>query len=178
MYNIYQHGSILSRTKYTIDKEKKIVKSEEHDLTFDFEGCDGWHLTGGLSCIFRTGRYCTIWGGDDSMFKTGGNCTFHTGEFCTFHTSGHCTFICEAYATINASSSCTFKVGRHSVIHAYSDCVFEIGHTCIIRLYDLKTHKFTLTYHEYDDTSTILDTRDGQRYLLNKELLTFIKLMN
>ena len=170
------HGSILSPDKYTIDKEKKIVKSNEHDLTFDFEGCDGWNLTGGISCIFRTGRYCTIWCGDDSMCKTGGCCTFVTGEFCTFHTSGHCTFICEAHATINASSNCTFKVGRHSVIRAYADCIFEIGHTCTIRLYGLTSHKFTLTYPNCN-SSTILDSRDGKRYLLNAELLTLMKLM-
>ena len=75
-------------------------------------------------------------------------------------------------------SDSTFKVGRHSLIRAYANCTFEIGHTCMIRLYGLKTHKFTLTYSEDDDTSTILDSRDNKRYLLNKELLTLMKLMN
>lgn len=176
MYNIYRYGCLLDPNEYTIDMERKIVRSEQNDLTFDFEGCDGWNLTGGHDCIFRTGQHCIFWSGDGCVFKTNSYCKFHAGEFGTFNTGGNCKFKIGGYATISSGSNCQFKVGNSSSIHTYDNCAFDTGHSCIIRLFDIKNHKFKL-YPDTNDSSIILDYKDNNRYLLNDELVTMLKLI-
>ncbi len=76
VYSITRNGRTLDRSKYSIDKVKKVFKTTVDNVVLNFTFCEGW--------TFETGRYCT--------FDTGANCTFHTGAFCTFNTCSGCTF--------------------------------------------------------------------------------------
>ena len=83
-------------------------------------------------------------------FKTGYGCTFNTGNECTFNTGNGCTFLTGDYCTFDTDECCTFM------------------------LWNINSHKFK----SYDGVSIILDRIDNKHYVLTKELIDMIKVIN
>jgi len=157
-YSVTRYGKPLSKQYYTVDEDNKVFSSKSDGLVLDFRGLKDWTFKTGSLCTFKTGSSCT--------FNTGSNCTFSTLRGCTFKTGGRCTFKTCDNCTFNTGGNCTFTVGR--------DCSFDNNRMCVYLLLDIKTHRFKSA----DDVSIILDQLDNGHYLLDEELLQFIKVMN
>ena len=157
-FAIMQGDKPLKESLYTIDIENKIFSSYENYLTFLFGCIDGWTFNTGSMCTFDTGYECTFNTGYNCTFHTGSNCTFKTGECCTFRTASNCTF--------RTANYCMFKTG--------SNCTFKTGAYCTFLLCNINTCKFK----KWDDISIILDYKDNNRYILNKELIKILKVSN
>ena len=83
-------------------------------------------------------------------FTTGSCCTFNTGDYCTFTTSW----------------GCTFSTGWN--------CTFDTDESCTFMLYYINTCKFK----SHDDISIILDRNDNKHYILTKDLIDMLKVIN
>ena len=169
--SIIKCGKPLDKSKYTIDFETKFFFCEEDNLVLDFP--DGWTLTTGSRCTFLTGADCTFKTGEDCVFKTCYNCKFKTGGHCTFNTADNCTFMTGYGCTFNTGASCIFNTGYYCTFKTDRDCTFDTGEDCTFLVYNINTYIFK----QYDGFSIVLDRKDSQRYVLNKDLKKMLKLI-
>ena len=180
-FSIRQNGKKLKKSKYSIDLEKRVFKSEEDNLVLDFYDLDdlrGWSFETGSDCIFNTGCRCDFKTGDDCIFKTsfrcdfktGANCTFKTGAECGFKTGADCTFNTKYgckfktrhKCTFNTGSGCRFKTMAFCTFKTGCNCIFKNGLSCTFLILDVSSQKFKI----FDVNSIILDAIDQVDYKL------------
>lgn len=157
-FSITQHGEPLHKSKYSIDLDAKTFSTEASYLVFDFTDVGGWTFKTGDDCTFQTGENCTFKTGDNCIFKTDADCTFKTGWSCTFNAGQNCTFTTGSY--------CTFLTGDY--------CTFDTEESCTFMVWYINTCKFKT----FDNKSIILDRDDDKHYILTKELINMIKVIN
>ena len=156
---ISQYGNLLSEDKFSIDLDNKVFRSIEDNLVLDFKGLYDW--------AFITG--------DDCMFITASNCTFDTGSNCTFDTTYNCKFITGDDCTFDTGFDCNFKAGSSCIFKIDWSCSFDTGDSCTFSLWGINTCKFK---YSDDISSTILDREDNKHYLLTKEFVDMLKVIN
>ena len=174
IFSITQFGKPLDKSLYTIDLTNKIFGSNENELVLDFYNLRGWNFTTGSYCTFRTGGSCTFYTGTYCTFKTGGSCIFKTGYDCTFMTGLRCKFNTDEDCTFKTGSRCTFMTGLNCTFRTSTNCTFKTGECCTFMLWKINTCKFKT----YDNMSIILDRTDNQHYILTKELIDMMKVIN
>lgn len=132
----------------------------------------------GENCMFRTGKDC-IFGTDGGCnFSTGSNCKFTTGDDCHFDAEYDCDFNVKDFNTISARDSCRFNTGKYCTIECSDNCEFKLGESCIVSLTEVfGDGQYYQKFKNYNN-SIILDRTTGKRYVMDKQFIKGIKVVN